>query len=341
MVALKTERQVFMWHLTPHSNPKDAPVGVALSDIVQILETSWQKNEARIYISADSKIVDPIAAVKSGIKNCIYIADMKRDAKKGTVTLLINRGDPDATDPAYLGVVSRTVRTVGPEEDDEILGWSAHLVVSLNEIGQGRYRACFERMPNVPSTLAEKLFQDVLDRHTSTTPGYTYKKSVKQGNRTRIEDKPYKMRLGVQRVPSEKILHDLDEGELSEIHLIKEDAQYQGPAAPDVIKSTTNVLKIRPKDVDKGRIREYVRDLTKWAAKDNKFTAIQFKVVNLPGNKSASPRFAMEQNDAMETLYARSQRLTGFGQLLQQCYEVVCVEIEKKINNLLLDDDRW
>ncbi|WP_147385846.1 hypothetical protein [Oleomonas cavernae] len=337
MVALKTERQIFMWRMQGHPLPKEASAEVDIHKIFEIIELAHQNGSAKMYFDNDHKIVMEQGDFSE--VNCIYIADIKTNGRQGIKTILINRGDPDAANPAFIKPVSEDVRSVEPE-DDEMQGWSAHLVISTNADSQGEFRACFEQMQNVSSTLVQKLLDSILDKYTQGNSDFLYEKVLRSRGKTRVELRPYKIRLSINRVPSEKIIEDIKKGELSEINLIKKKPQYTGPGAPDIMKSISEKLTIRTKRVDENRISNYIRNVMLWA-KNNNYNEIQFKITDLPGKKSSSPRLMVDKIDAMETLYSRSQRITGFGLMLEACYSKVQLQIEKKMISVIESEERW
>jgi hypothetical protein len=100
-------------------------------------------------------------------------------------------------------------------------------------------------------------------------------------------------------------------------------------------------LVIKPnKAVGKAKVLAYLQDLFPWA-KQQKFDTIQVQLTDLPGGATASPRFLIEQGDATETLYVRTQRLIGFGQILASCYAKIMPEIKDKMIALIKDDAKW
>lgn len=327
MVALKTERRVYMWRATPTVVPKEAPNNATLDEIIAILSEAYSAKQAEIYLSDSGRVLPPDApADQKDRKNRVYIADLMDEPS--CITMLINRGDPLAADPAFINATSGEVHPVIPGED-ESQGWSAHLVISKIETG-GIYRACFERMPHSTSSYAEMLIRTLLDRYAATRSEYTYQKRLRRGRRIALETRRYRPNLTVKKVPSEQLKADLEHGELSTITLINSKVTYSGPDAPDVVRDVKNKLVIRVKRTEQRRIVEYIEHLTPWArARD--YDAIQFNIVKLPGNTSANPRFFLDIEDATETLYVRSQRLTGFGHFLDCCYANIAPDIKEKM----------
>jgi len=337
MVALKTERQVFLWHIAPRAIPADAPVTVKLSEIFAILDKAMEEKTAFAYLRSDGAIAGD--EDEKDRKNCIFIAKMKTTPDGYARVLLLNRGDPDAADPSFLDPEKNTVEYVPPGEG-QVQGWSAHLTIAIKPGADGRHRACFERMSNVSATLAQRYLETLIDQATQGNPEYTYSKTVKKGKKFVDEDREYKIRLGVNKVPSEKILEDIKNSELGGIKLIRKNVKYAGVNVPNVVKEITETLRISTKNVEPATLMSYISDVQKWG-KEEGYDEIQFDVRNLPGGGSASPRFSLEIADAMDTLYSRSQRITGFKAFLKTCYAEIDPEISGKMLGLMKDEAHW
>lgn len=337
MVALKTERSVLLWHLAPHPLPREAPVEVTFAEIIGHLKNAFDEKRAFAHLDGEGGLVELGSATLA--KNCIYIADIKFGRGKKAVALLINRGDPDVAHPSFINPLKSTVTNVPPGED-EVQGWSSHLVVSLEQDRFGRHRACFERMPNVSSTLVQKYLDALIDHITKDDPNYVYLKARRSGKKTYTEERRYKLRLGVNKVPSETLERDIKEGVLTGVTLIRTQPEYAGPGDPTVLKSVKEQVTLRVKDVEDGRAMAFARSVVNWG-RDNHYDEIQFKIEELPGKRSSSPRFKLEQADAMDTLYARSQRLTGFETLLETCYPAVNKEIAKRMLSEINNEANW
>lgn len=338
MVALKTERRVYMWHLGPRPFPREAPVTVTLKEIVAILKAAFDAQEAELYLSEDGRVLPADApATSKDPKNRVYIADFGED--NNFVTMLINRGDPTVADTAFIDAVTRDVRTIPPGKN-ESQGWSAHLVIS-KIANNGIHRACFERMPHATSWFVEMLFRRILETAAAIDPKYFFVKSTRKEGKIVHENHSYRPHLSIKKVPSEQLKEDIKQGELSSIVLIDSKATFTGPDSPDVIKSVERKLVIKPnKAVAQAKVLEYFQKLIPWA-KTQKFDTIQVKLTDLPGGASASPRFLIEQGDATETLYVRTQRLLDFGVMLASCYANIMPEIRAKMVALIKDNEKW
>jgi hypothetical protein len=56
MVALNSERRVFMWHVRPHAIPQASGKTVTLDEIVSLLKASYDAGEAEMYISDEGRM---------------------------------------------------------------------------------------------------------------------------------------------------------------------------------------------------------------------------------------------------------------------------------------------
>jgi hypothetical protein len=338
MVALKTERRVYLWHVAPRPLPREAPVIVTLPEVIAILKDAFDGNTAELFLNSDGRVLlaDAPAADKDP-KNRVYISDFSED--DGFVTMLINRGDPTLADTAFIDAVTGDVRTVPPRQN-ESQGWSAHLVIS-KYINNNVHRACFERMPHATSWFVEMLFRRILENRAKNNPAYVFQKARRKQGKIVYESFDYRDHLSIKKVPSEQLKDDIKQGEVASITLIESKAKFTGPDSPDITKSVERKVVIKPhKAVAKAKVLAYLQELFPWAKK-HKFDTIQVKLTDLPGGASASPRFIIEQGDATETLYVRTQRLVGFDQILESCYAKIMPEIKKKMTALIQYDAKW
>src|SRR4051812_27284929 len=103
MVALKTERRVFLWRMRFLPSPAEAvgQVTVNLEDVIGLLEAEWTGNRARVFLSESNRVLDD-GDPAADEKNQLYIAEIKRDPKAEAVTILVNRGDPNAVSPSFI-----------------------------------------------------------------------------------------------------------------------------------------------------------------------------------------------------------------------------------------------
>lgn len=337
MVALKTERRVYLWYMTPHCMPSEAGKSVKFGQIFAILKKAFESGKAFTYLDSDGNIVPESST--SDVKKCIFIADLTTSPDGTVCTFLINRGDPDVAHPSFINPIARSVEHVSPRSD-QVQGWSAHMTIRVIADAKGRHRACFERMTGVSSTLVQRYLDALIDAATEGDTAYLYDKALKRGKKVVIEQRPYKLRLGINKTPSESLVRDLQNGFLSSITLVRTDASYSGPGRPDVLRSVSEKLTLRTKKVSRDYAVDYIKDVTSWG-KSHDYDEVQLKIENLPGDVSAQPRFSLDKADAMDTLYTRSRPLTGFTGLLETCYEEISPEIAGKMINELVNESLW
>jgi hypothetical protein len=335
MVALKNERRIFLWRMTPHASPKEAPVDVKFEQIFGILKAAFDNKEAFAHVDAQGKVVPSDQAAE----NCIFIADIKKSVDGKTCTILINRGDPDVAHPSFINPKAQTVKHVPPGRG-EVQGWSAHMVIQSIANGTKGHRAAFERMQNVSSTLVQRYIDALVDKATEGKAEFTYEKPIKKGKNTVIEPRPYKLRLSINRVPSDDLVADVKKGRLSAIKLIRTKPEYSGPGDPSIVSSISEVLRIGTKNVEDNKALEYINKIKEWG-KVHDYDEVQFSITELPGGASAHPRFDIEKLDAMDTIYSRSHRLTGFANLLETCYQEIDGEIADKMTAELSNESLW
>lgn len=340
MVASTTERRVFLWHMVASPKPNEAigKVAVTMDDTIGLLEAEWTAKRARVFLAKDSSRIVAEDDPKADPKNQIYIADMRRDAKAKTVTLLFNRGDPNTVSPGFIDIAAGSVRTAHPRAP-ETPGWSAHMVISL-EPKDGRYRACFEQMPKVSSSLVETAIERILGAAIETNPEFTYEVSVMKKGKPKIERRRYRPVLNAARVPSENLIDDLDRGQLSAVTLSKRKRYYSGVGEADVIRFQEEKIVIHTKPADKSKVVEALQDVIEQAKNDG-YEKISFHLDKLPGNQTNNPTLSLADQDALEQLYVRAHRLDGFSTVLVQCYPTICDDIADKMIAVVNSTSAW
>jgi hypothetical protein len=338
MAALKTERQVFLWRLHPRPIPQEATKPVTLEEILKILEDEFAAKRARVFLSADGRIISDDDPDRDQ-RHQVYIAEMKRDAKAGVATMLINRGDPNAVAPAFIDSDTSIVRVEHPKAK-ESPGWSAHLVVDLKG-KDGAHKACFERMQKVSSSLVMTALDNIIARAAAKSGNYFYLHTIKKGTKESKESRVYRPYLSLKRVPSERLEDDLKLGTLGSITLTKKKSFYQGPGAANMVVKQEERIKITTKKVDDlGIVSNFVSDIIK-RGKEEGYESVSFHVEGLPGGQTKDATMSLDEADAMEVLYVRAHRLTDFATVLEGCYSSVCSEIEARMLGLLKDKAAW
>lgn len=339
MVALKSERRVFLWRVGLVPSPAEAlgKVSITLEEVIGLLESMWTAKSARVFLSDTNRILEDDDEAADP-KNQLYIADIRRSEDGSFVSILMNRGDPNAVSPSFINTAENDVRRVRPRPA-ETPGWSAHLLISTNA-ERGRHRACFEQMPHVSASVVELGLEKMLSRAVERNPTYYFDSIGRKAGRASVERKRYQPVLAVNRVPSENLIDDLDQGQLTGVTLTRERRYYAGPGERDIVKYQEEKVVIHTKPAPKQAVVAALNNLIQQARTDN-FQKISFHLEKLPGGATNHPSIDLTTSDAMEALYVRAQRLTDFPVDLEQAYKEVCSEIEQKMSQILVDPKIW
>jgi hypothetical protein len=341
MVALKTERRAYLWRMMPGVAPGEAAgdgkTGT-LDEVISVLEAELSAGTARVHLTEGGRILeddDP----KRDDKNQLFIAEIKRHGDgKQAITLLINRGDPDAVSPAFLDSSTGKVRVAHPT-GKESPGWSAHLVIS--SVAEGlSHRACFEKMDHVSSSLVMLAIDRMVARALANNPTYRYEVITHPKGKPKVVRKPYRPTLDVDRVQSEKLARDLEIGELTGLTLTRKKICYAGVGVDDLVKRQEEKIHLSLKPAEPTVVQKFLGKFIPHA-KAQGFESVQFDIQKLPGKQSSHPTLKLDDHDALEQLYVRAKRLLGFEVVLEQCYGSICPEIEAKMIELLADKDEW
>lgn len=337
MVALKTERRVFLWRVTPRAVPREAPNEVSIAEIVEILENAWAAGTARVYLSSSAAILADDDPTRDE-KHQLYIAEIRRVPERNTITFLVNRGDPNIVSPAFIDSQDSAVRVVQPTPTESV-GYSAHLVMSLEADGHG-HRACFEQMPRVSSSLVGSALDSIISRAVAGNPKYLFETLKRRGKRIERTARPYRPIFEIQRIPSERLRDDLQHGELSGVTLTRQREFYTGVGSRDLITKQEEKIVLKLRHADPVRVSDVVRNIIQQAKTDT-YSTITFHLEKLPGNATNSPTIALDDQDALEHLYVRATRLTNFPGFLEACYSNICSDIERKMLDIVANPTHW
>lgn len=344
MAASATERRVYQWHIAVSTRPSEAmsTVSQSLDDVISVLESAWSAKKARVIMAKGSAKFVEFDHEHADPKNQVYIADISRDAASNTVTLLINRGDPEALGPAYIEIaddaVAGKIRST-QATSKETPGWSAHLVVALSN-HRGVYRACFEQMPRVSTSLVEGALNRMIAEALKGNPHYVFDHVSRAKGRSRLSQKPYAPVLSAERVPTESAAADLKNAELSQVTFTRILTQYAGPGADDIVDYVEEKLVVHTKPVDEPRMVQGLKNMIN-GARDEGYSKVTFGIHKLPGNASSNPTLDLDMEDALEKLYVRAQRLSGFTEVLDSCYSSINSSIQKKMIAIVTSSGSW
>ena len=340
MVALVSERRVFLWRTALGTKPPEAGAtkSVTMDEVICLLEGEWTGGRARVFVSEGSGRILDENDPKADPKNQLYIADIKRDEASQTAAILFNRGDPHTTAAAFLKPAANSLRLEAPKID-ETPGWSAHMVVSLQD-RDGRYRACFEKMLRVPSSLVELALNRMLRAAVYRNPTYVFEVFEIHGGRRRIRHKQYSPTFVAHRVPSENLMDDLDIGEFHGLTLTRKKTYFDGLGVETYVKWQDEKVVIHTRPVDKSFMPEFIGNILTKAREDG-YESVHYDIKKLPGGMSSNPRISLSVEDALEQLYVRAHRLTDFPVLLEHCYTSTCQHLNEKMIALVNDETAW
>ena len=173
----------------------------------------------------------------------------------------------------------------------------------------------FEKMPLVSSALVLAALDKIIARAVKGNPSYLYERTNKSGVRDVKSIRPYRPSLDAARIPSETLSNDLEQGELKQIILTRANVFYSGPGIDDLVTRQEEKVILTIKHSTKQKIRNAVEAIVQ-KAKDSKFEKISFHLEKLPGNMTNNPTIPLDDHDALEQLYVRAKRLTGFVHVL-------------------------
>lgn len=343
MVSSRNERRVYLWRVCPSVKPSAAQsVGAktaTLEEIICILEGEYSAGRARAHIAMGGALLKPDDLEAPDNKNQIFVAEIKRDPSRDTVTLLISRGDPNASPPAFFDMKANGKVRVENPKPPEALGWSAHLCIQTLVKG-GFHRACFESQPGLSGTLVQGMLDQVLKAALDKNPHYVFEISKMEKNKPVIDRKQYYPFLDVARMPSEQLVEDLKKGSLSSITLTQKTSSYGGLGMKNIISQQEQKLVLHTKKDAIINMPDFIKNVMGFA-KDKNYEKVTFQLENLPGGMTSQPTISVTEADAMEVLYVRAQRLIGFSNLLESAYESVNLEIENKMIALLTNENNW
>lgn len=167
------------------------------------------------------RAVDLLAHPNRSRTELLYLADLKLDATRGDLTLLINRSDKAASD-YVLSNPERAQRRVIAKRMGEGADFSAHLVIKLKAAKPNTYSAALEVSPGLPSSKINRFLNHLLRMCDLAYPDEFYRphpdgSTDKDGNPRQVKARH---KLELRGHPSDSFLRDLEAGMIERIELI-------------------------------------------------------------------------------------------------------------------------
>jgi hypothetical protein len=196
-------------------------------------------------------------------------------------------------------------------------------------------------MSRVSSSLVLSLLNRIISRAVSNDHNYTYMVEVKTKQKIGSRPKPYRPAISVKRVPSERLIDDLEKGDLSGVTLTKRVVFYSGPGRDGLVKHQEQRITI---SINPGRppaVAQLMRGIEA-LAKEQQYESVTFHIDNLPHNQSSNPTIPLDDQEALEHLYNRAKVITQFGgTLLESCYPSICTAIQQEMISVLNSEHGW
>lgn len=345
MVALKLERKALLLQVNKTNIPKSVVDNTVkdLGELCSILENLFVQKKHCIELS-DSGALPPLSNVKildaskvSKITtSVIYISDFLYDTTAKKCQILFTRADASVSNPAFIHAGNNKVRIEKPQPG-EAVGFSAHMTISTKESHKsfGGYRAVLEKVPNLSRSLIFGYLERLLQVYSRKQGLFYTLTSDKK------ETRAYRVAFSAFSKPSSNLTQDIKEGNVSMIELIDNNVEYAGIDKESRVKKVSKKVQIKvdfPKN--SGSFMDFFKKTAEQAKIDG-FDEVLVRIQNLPGNRSSSPRFALEMEDAADMLYSRIEILDGFSTPLEQCYAKHCPAINSKLDEKLTDEKIW
>lgn len=333
MALSKYERDIILMKAKAVVVPQDAPVAT-LEDAFDIIYELFIKNKATAYLDSKQNVISAVIVSGNPVPvDSIHIADMNYDKSTGVCSILVNRGDENLTDPAFIDTVTRKSR-VAAKGTNEVVGYSAHIVIDFkNPDAIGCHKLIFERVPNLGRSLVFEFFNHLLKAHAENNTKFQFT------NPKTKQVKDYRIKFDTEFAKSPQLEKDLKEGRMTGVELIKRNSSDEGLDNLPNIKKVTKKLIIA---VDHGSVANplnWLNKMKKHAANDG-FDEIQVKIQGASGG-SKSPRFATALQDAAEVLYARLESIKDFAKPLDQCREKINYDVSNKMTVALKNTSLW
>jgi hypothetical protein len=278
-------------------------------------------------------------SVEAGGQMMLAIADIQYDSRGKNITFLFRHGDKKIVNPAFVAFDTQKVREE-KKRKNEGMAYSAHLSISLEPFSSNpnRYRAVLERIPSLSRTVIldflNRLLRNYAQSHSSQFT-FTDPETHKQ--------KQFHPKLSCYLEQSETLKKDLKEGELSHLELVKR--EYQEPEYDEHgwTKVTARDLKLKVVARKSGRgaleLIEKIKQLG--AAQDYNILKVTYKRPAGETTQNVTAPIAIEEENAVDFLYARLHVIQDFSTPLGQSPEVIHSEMRDKLLELLSDNNLW
>jgi hypothetical protein len=267
----------------------------------------------------------------------IYIADIHES--EHALTFVINLGDANTPDMTYLHRLERNQLRNTERGAGETPGYSAHVLVKRMADDDGSHRVLLEQVPNLSRTLIVKYLETLVKGHVNTNyPALEYNAFNEETGEFSV--RKYRMKLDLALRAGASIRQDIPGRRFTSIALIERDVQLQGPDRGPRIKGISRRLNIQ---IEPTGIFDQVFGLSQGLIErePGRYDELQLEMHGLPGGKSKTAKFAIDQLQAAELHYSRLEHIADFNEPLPQATSTANLEFIEKLQELSEDETLW
>ncbi len=269
----------------------------------------------------------------------IELGDITRDPATQTATLLVRYSDKYSADAVYSNITSKTRRTHA-KNTGEGGETSAHLVISTapERATPGRYTCMLERSQTINASLVRRLINRLIHDEYDTNPNFfTYPSPTGQrdaaGNLTRERTLP---RIELDGQPSANLAHDVQQGRLTGITLLRAETHTTVGGIPYLTKQEATV-KIA---VDQGNLGSNIWGDVKRAikAEAGDYPVAQIGV-QLPGRKKVvSVKVDAASGNPLTEMYVKSHDIWNISPPMAASANAVVKAFVDRVRPLLISE---
>jgi hypothetical protein len=333
MVLSEWERQILLLNLSVEAVPSEAP-DTDMSFVFNAIQEAFDNQKAFMAIgeraSEDGDGETSEAADENN--NIISIRALER-GNDGTFTILLQHGDTQAPDPAFMDIRDFSIRKAGKKPTDG-LAHAAHLIISQRRSRNRQSRALLERVPNLGRGIVLTFLNRLLREYAAEQELTFLAADTKRQRR-------YHPKLVTYQQLSHQLRADIQRGRLFQIEFVRHQV-HAGFEEPDEIVPVSEILECRTVAAPPrgSRALQLIERAKQWA-RDNQYDEIQLRMQKTDTGKYLSPRFSTDISDAADAIYARHEILAGFPSRLDQCPESIVRSLQSRMIPLLRKDSLW
>ncbi|MEM7329455.1 MAG: hypothetical protein AAF437_11990 [Pseudomonadota bacterium] len=338
MVALKHERRVLLLTTQSGSYPPTAPIS-SLRDVMGILARVYEQGNSRIRLSEGGTLPPygrhralPEGDDAHAETNALYIADIHIDDEQHVAKILVNRGDPDEADQAFINSLEADVQSAD-RPDGYAPGHSAHMVIGFDDAHQTPHghRMVLEKAVGISRTLLFQFFNHLI-REACETDGLNYE--------VKGEDRPYRNMLKHNPYVGKSLAEDLENGYVTSLELIDTRSNFGGLDAVDNVKKISRRVRMTVERTNNEHILAGLMNRLREIGRARDYDEMQVHI-STTRDENASPRFNIEMEEAADMIYSRVETVSNFGIELESAYSELCDELTGKLTERLTDADTW